>query len=173
MQAHRSTRRSVLASILAGGLIAGTIDIGAAALINWISPAIILRFIASGLIGPQARQLGASGALLGLLLQWLMGVIIAAVFVLGAFLIGPARLASDRRWIAAGLIYGVVVFLVMNYVVMPLSALHRVPHFTPASAIENLLAMLLFGLIVAFCARPALRPHPHEVAGLSSPTRSV
>ncbi|MFZ0869604.1 MAG: hypothetical protein WAM90_02635, partial [Rhodanobacter sp.] len=49
--------------------------------------------------------------------------------------------------------YGVVVFFVMNYVVRPLSAAWPKTHFTPAGFVENMLAMLLFGLIVAYCAR--------------------
>jgi len=173
MQERGSQRRSVLSRILAGGLIASSIDIGAAALINWISPAIILRYIASGLIGPQALHLGTFGAVLGLLLQWLMGIIIAAIFVLGALFIGPGRLSSSGRWIAAALGYGVVIFLVMNYVVMPLSAIHRAAHFTPVRAAENLLAMLLFALIVAFCVRPAQRSSLQEVKGFNSPSSSV
>jgi len=39
-----------------GGVVAGTLDIGAAALINWASPALILRFVASGLLGKTAQD---------------------------------------------------------------------------------------------------------------------
>jgi len=42
----------------------------------------------------------------------------------------------------------------MEYVVVPLSAAAK-PHFTALSLAENLLAMLLFGLIVSFFARDA------------------
>jgi hypothetical protein len=52
-------------------------------------------------------------------------------------------------------VYGVIVFFVMNYVVVPLSAYRRVPHFTVAGFAENMAAMLLFGLIVSWCARRA------------------
>jgi len=45
----------------------------------------------------------------------------------------------------------------MNYVVLPLSAWHRVGHFTPMSFVWNLLAMLVFGLIVSFATRHYLR----------------
>jgi len=41
----------------------------------------------------------------------------------------------------------------MNYVVVPLSAWARWPHFTPHTFAANMAAMLLFGLIVAFFAR--------------------
>jgi hypothetical protein len=45
-------------AILAGGLIAGTLDIGAAALIYALSPGDILRSIAGGLLGAPALQGG-------------------------------------------------------------------------------------------------------------------
>jgi len=148
-------RRSDLTAILLGGFVAGTVDVGAAALINLLSPIRILQFIAGGLLGKAALAGGIPVALLGLVLQWLMAMIIAAVYVLAA-----SRLpVLGRRWIVFGLSYGVVVFFVMNYVVVPLSAWARWPHFTPYSFTANMAAMLLFGLIVAFFARarPAAR----------------
>jgi hypothetical protein len=39
-----------LTAILLGGFVAGTLDIGAAALINVASPILILQFIAGGLL---------------------------------------------------------------------------------------------------------------------------
>jgi len=147
-----TTRRMILA-ILAGGLIAGTIDICAAALINQISLPVICRAVASGLLGKAAFNGGLSVSALGLLLQWGMSLLIAAIFVLAAL-----RLTwLTARPIAAGLAYGVVVFFVMNYVVMPLSAVGHSPHFTPVSFALNFAAMLLFGLIVAFITKRALR----------------
>lgn len=138
--------------------MAGTVDISAAALINMIDPRVILRFIAGGVLGKAALQGGAAVAWLGLFLQWGMSLVIAAIFVLAAL-----RL----RWLAArtvlaGLAYGVVVFVVMNYVVMPLSAWHRINHFTPASLAWNLLAMLVYGLIIAICARRFLGAPPRR-----------
>ena len=141
-------RRKVGAAILWGGLVAGTIDVGAASLINMASPLIILRAIASGLLGRAAFAGGLPVSLLGLLLQWAMSLLISAIFVLAA-----RRLAWMRqRWVAAGAAFGVVVFVVMEYVVVPLSAAAS-PHFTVLSLIENLLAMVLYGLIIAFFAR--------------------
>lgn len=143
-----------LLAILVGGLVAGTLDIGAAALINMIDPRVILRFIAGGVLGKAALQGGPAVAWLGLFLQWGMSLLIAAIFVFAAL-----RLRwLTARPVLAGLAYGVVVFVVMNYVVVYFSAWHRISHFTPASFIENLLAMLVFGLIVSICARIFLRP---------------
>lgn len=147
------TAARVVRAILAGGLVAGTVDVGAAALINMADPRFILRFIAGGLLGKSALQGGAASAWLGLFLQWGMSLLIAAAFVFAALRLRWLL----ARWVIAGLAYGVVVFAVMNYVVMPLSAWHRVPHFLVTSFTMNLAAMLLFGLIVAFAANRALR----------------
>ena len=145
-----SLRTPSWVAVLYGGFVAGSLDILAAALINRVDPLIIMRAIASGLLGRAAFQGGLPVAALGLLLQWAMSLLIAAIFVFAA---GRMSLLS-RRWIAAGLLYGVMVFMVMEYVVVPLSAAAK-PHFTALSLAENLLAMLLFGLIVSFFARDA------------------
>jgi hypothetical protein len=141
--------RRGLTAILLGGFIAGTLDIGAAALINLVSPLLILHFIAGGLLGKAALNGGAAVELLGLCLQWVMSLCIAAVYVAACGWLPILR----RRWVAGGLAYGVVIFLVMNYVVVPLSAWVRWPHFSVQKFAANLLAMLLFGLIVAFFAQ--------------------
>jgi uncharacterized membrane protein YagU involved in acid resistance len=88
---------------------------------------------------------------LGLVLQWAMSILIAAIFVLAGRLIPILR----RRWVAAGLAYGAVVFFVMNYVVLPLSAIGHAPRFRIVHFSEDVLAMLVFGLIVAHFARRA------------------
>jgi uncharacterized membrane protein YagU involved in acid resistance len=136
-------------AIVVAGFVAGTLDVGAAALINLVSPVRILHFIAGGLLGRQALAGGAPVALLGLVLQWAMSLIIAAVYV-----IASRRLPTMRRfWAVGGFCYGVAIFFVMNYVVVPLSAWARWPHFTAGQFAANMVAMLAFGLIVAFFAR--------------------
>jgi hypothetical protein len=69
-----------LRPILAGGLLAGTLDIGAAALINGVSPVLIAHYIASGVLGRASFSLGAPAACLGVILQWGMSVMIAAIY---------------------------------------------------------------------------------------------
>ena len=144
-----SPSRTPLARILLGGFVAGTVDIVAAALINLISPIVIMRYVAMGVLGRRSLEMGIFSAALGMSLQWAMSILIAAIFVFA----GGAVPAIRRHWAGAGLAYGVVVFFVMEYVVVPLSAVGRVPHFTAASFAENMVAMLLFGVIVAYFAR--------------------
>ncbi len=143
---------ALLYAVLVGGLVAGTIDIGAASLINWLSPIIILHAIASGWLGKTSFHDGTPAALLGLVSQWCMALIIASIYALSAIRLP----ALKRRWLAGGFGYGVAIFLVMNYVVVPLSAAPWNPwkrHFSPDKFLENLLAMMLFGLIVAGSTR--------------------
>lgn len=144
-------RHPVLTTILLGGFVAGTVDIGAAALIFWANPAVILRAVASGVLGRASFEGGVFSASLGMLLQWGMSFLIAAIFVLASRKLGW----MTRRWLLAGLAYGVVVFVVMNYVVVPLSAANSAHSFEfhAVKFFENLAAMLLFGLIISFFAR--------------------
>jgi hypothetical protein len=114
-----------------------------------LNPIRILEFIAGGLLGKAALGGGAGVALMGLVLQWLMSILIAGIYVAA----GKWLPILVRWWIASGLCFGIGVFFVMNYAVVPLSAWHRIPHFTPYSFCTNLAAMLLFGVIVAFFAR--------------------
>jgi uncharacterized membrane protein YagU involved in acid resistance len=145
-----TTRNAIATAILFGGLVAGTLDLGAASLMSGKDPGFICQFIASGLIGKQAAFAGGAGTVvIGLLLQWAMSVTIAAIFVLASLRLPILR----RLWLAAGLAYGVGVFFVMEWVVVPLSAVGRAPHFTPESFAQNMAAMMVFGLIIAGCAR--------------------
>lgn len=150
-----SDTRAAIKATACAGFTAGTIDIGAACLINWLSPVVILHAIASGVLGRPSFHGGAASAVLGLFLQWGMALVIAGVYVAAA-----RRLPwLTRRWIATGIVYGFVIFVIMNYLVVPLSAAapphyftmqHLLHRFPADKFVENLLAMFLFGLIVAF-----------------------
>jgi hypothetical protein len=141
---------SPITAILLGGSIAGIIDIGAACLINLLDPLVILHVIAAGLIGRDAARVGGlATAVLGFGLQIAMSLIIATIYNTGATILPVLR----RAWLPAGLAFGVGVFFVMEYVVVPLSAIHRVPTFTVQSFALNMVAMLVFGTIIAWFAR--------------------
>jgi hypothetical protein len=145
----RQTNTEALSAIFLGGLIAGAIDVGVASVSSGRNPAFIMQVIAGGLLGKASFGGGIATVILGAVLQELMGVLIAAIYVV-ALKSFPGLL---RRWISSGLVYGVIVFFVMNYVVLPLSALKVTPHFTPVKFALGMAGMLLFGLIVAFFAR--------------------
>lgn len=149
-------QRSLVSAILLGGIIAGTVDIGAASLIYRADPVLVAQSIAAGVLGPTSVDGGWQTAALGVLLQWLMSCIIAAIFVIAA-----QRIAALRtHWIVAGLAYGVPVYTVMNFVVVPLSMAHQTHaiHIPPmASIAKNLAAMFVFALIISFFAKDSIR----------------
>ena len=153
-----SGKHPVLTAILLAGLIGGTIDIGSAAVISGLSPVVIMHAIASGLLGKDSFTGGLPTAIAGVLLQWGMAILIAAIYMLAT-----ARMpAMRKRWIPTGIIAGVIIYFVMTYLVVPLSAAPFRPEFSLdgfikafklAGFLENLLAMILFGLIIGFFAR--------------------
>jgi hypothetical protein len=148
MSASPKVRQLIFAALW-GGLIAGALDILAASLITQYNVVRILQIIAGGVLGKPALEGGTGTAILGFLLQEAMGLLIALIYGVGS----TRWPGVGRRWVPAGIAYGVIVYFVMNYGVVPLSAWHSSPHFKAASFAENMAAMLVFGLIISFFAR--------------------
>jgi hypothetical protein len=145
-------------TILYGGLAVGVLDITDAIVFWWlwagVSPLRILQSVASGLVGADAYTGGWATALLGLGLHFLIAFVVAAVYY-GASLRFPMLIRRAFVW---GLIYGVAVYVVMSYVVVPLSAMPRRPGFSLASLVNGVVGhALLVGLPVALLARRSAR----------------
>lgn len=137
-------------SIAAGGLIAGAVDIAAASLIFHAEPLRVLRSVASGLIGrTAAHDGGLAASLTGAACQEAISLIFAAFYVLAGLRFLPVLLR--RPWLF-GALYGVGVYGVMNYLVVPLSAAHGHAPGEPAAIAKNMAAMILYGLIIALFA---------------------
>lgn len=137
-------RRTGSELLLGSGVVAGIVDVGAASAINAVSPVIVLQAIASGVLGGASFHGGNTSAVLGLILQLAMSILIAAVFWLAA-----DRLSFIRRSpVLWGALYGLPVYVVMTFVVVPLS--RATPHLpaSPQAAIPDLVAMAVFGTIV-------------------------
>jgi len=138
--------------ILTGGLIAGTLDIAAAIVIHafrGVRPVRILQSVASGLLGPAAFTGGAATAALGLALHFLIATTAAAVYYLASRrLSGLVRQAT--LW---GALYGVAVYLFMNFVVLPLSAMRKQPFSLEMAAIMVAIHIVCVGLPIALAVR--------------------
>lgn len=142
-----------LETILWGGSATAILDIANAmtfwAVYNGATPQVVLQSIAAGLMGRDAFSGGAPTAWLGAFLHLFIACGIAAVYYLSCRL-WPMLLT---RPLFNGVIYGVLVYLVMNYVVVPLSLASPVP-FIPAWFLDSLLGhILLVGLPIAYIAR--------------------
>lgn len=149
------TRRAHRASfaILAGGAIAATFDMVYAIVFSsmrGVSATRVMQSVASGLLGQRAYDGGMSTALLGVALHYAMALLIAAIFYLASRRLG----FMTRRAVVSGLLFGISVYLVMNFVVIPLSAFPTKLVFTPERIAINVIAhMLLFGLPIALVTR--------------------
>jgi hypothetical protein len=149
-------RQSRLAWLCVGALVAGTFDIcyatGFSYLRSGVPPQRILHSVASGLLGAQAYQGGTRTAVLGLALHYVNAFLITTIFFVAAAL----RRALVRRPVIVGVAYGAVVYAVMNYVIIPLSAIGVFPKPPPAIWISGVLVhMFLIGVPIALAARRA------------------
>jgi Na+/alanine symporter len=142
---------NALLAILAGGLLAGSLDLGSA-LITY--GAGVPRAIAGGLLGPAARHGGSGTYVLGIVLHFFIATTAAA-----AYYVASRKLDFLKEHpLVCGPFYGISVFLVMNLIVLPLSALHIRGPFQLAGLIQGLLVhMILIGLPISFSIRQFAR----------------
>jgi uncharacterized membrane protein YagU involved in acid resistance len=106
--------------IVLGGLAAGTLDILAAITIWYVrgaAPTRVLQGVAAGLLGRASFDGGSGTAALGLFLHFTIAFIITAIYY--AVSRRMSFLIDHPIW--SGLIYGAIVFVVMTWIVVPLS----------------------------------------------------
>jgi hypothetical protein len=150
-----TTKRSSGAwkGILIGGAIAGVCDIIFAFIfygLRGTTPVRILQSVASGLLGKKAFDGGAATASLGAVFQLFIPIVAAAVYTTIDRTIASVR---DHPAVS-GVLYGIVIYGVMNFVVLPLSAIPWKPRFTAGLVVPALLAhMFLIGLPMALAVR--------------------
>lgn len=137
-------------------LIAGTLDILAAVSLTLIygrEPTNMLRYVASGPF-PPATGWGAGGAALGLATHYALMAIMAAFFIVAA----RERPVLRERPLLWGLIYGLVTYVVMNLVVVPLRFPSAFPPRPVSVATQLFCHILLVGIPIALVAARHWRP---------------
>jgi uncharacterized membrane protein YagU involved in acid resistance len=139
--------------ILWGGLIAGTLDITAAFITAWlragVTPARVLQFVASGLLGAASFNGGANTAGLGLVLHFVIATVATVIF----YFASRKLLFLIERPVTFGLLYGVLVYAFMNIVVVPLSRVQPRPLTLTGFVIGILTIMFCVGLPIAVIVR--------------------
>jgi uncharacterized membrane protein YagU involved in acid resistance len=136
-------------------LVAGALDILfaiALTLVRGNDPAAMLRSVASGPL-PAATELGAAGSALGLVTHFTLMAIMAAVFVLAARL-RPALLDKPIQW---GIVYGLITYVVMNLIVVPLRFDAPLPPKPISIATQLFAHIVLVGIPIALVAARNLR----------------
>lgn len=112
----------------------------------------ILQSVASGILGKASFSGGASTAILGLALHMLIALAMAAAYFVAA---RKWQVLVQRPWLC-GTLYGLLLYAVMTFVVVPLSAA-RVGHSSDVIAIVRALLphVVLVGLPIAWLAQLA------------------
>lgn len=135
-------------------LIAGTLDILDALIFYKIRanvpPARLLQGIASHLIGKSAFSGGMRSATLGLALHYLIALCWVTAFAVCAH---HVRLLL-RKPVLCGVLYGVLIYAVMNFIVVPHTANPSHLAYNPINLLNGILAIVLFmGVLVAVLVR--------------------
>ena len=141
---------NALSAIVLAGLLSGTLD-GTAAVIQYVmttggSPVRVFVYIASGVFGRTAFSRGISIGLWGVLFHYL----IAFSWTVAFFIVYPRIKTFARNRLITGLLFGLVIWLVMNLLVLPLS---NVPplHFNPLRVVLGIaILMLCVGLPIVW-----------------------
>jgi uncharacterized membrane protein YagU involved in acid resistance len=131
--------------------VAGTLDIIAAHVHSMIKtgvfPAKMFYYIAGGAIGLK-NSLGGGPAII--ILGVFIHYAISFFFTLFFFLLYPAISKAPTNKYINAILYGIFVWLTMNFIVLPFTALPRTPFiFDWGKAIGLLVLMIVFGLPIS------------------------
>ena len=138
-------KSSASKAIFWGGLVAGALDLAGACVVSWlrggVTPVRVMQSVASGLLGSASYSGGAKTAALGVVLHFFIATIWTVVFYAASRKL-RFLLEQPVLW---GLVYGVFVWVFMNFVVLPLSA------FPPSRTAPTLSGRIIGLLVIMFC----------------------
>lgn len=161
---HGDSRVSNWPRVGLGTLVAGMADLVFAVGFWWLShdvpPMRILQSIAAGWYGEASFAGGVRTAGVGALSHFAIMFLFIAAYRQMAMQVTVLR----RRPAAMGVAYGLFLYLLMNFVVLPLSAA-GMPSFRHVGWVSASIAM--HAIIGVLCARYALAPHAPGDAGLA------
>jgi predicted membrane protein len=143
----------MIRTIALATLVAGTLDILSAFAFSGAVIA-VLQTVASG---PLGDDMAASpvGPPVGLLVHFAIMAAMVTVYVLAARRIP----ALKRHWIVSGLLYGLLLWIVMYWIVMPLRwESYRTPSELVPIAKQLFSHCILTGLPIGFITAHAARP---------------
>jgi hypothetical protein len=140
-------------SVLTAGAVAGTLDITYAwvfwAIKAGLSAQRIFQSVAAGLLGRAAFEGGAATAALGLVLHYFIATTMSATY----YVVATRYRLLRRRPLVCGASYGLLLYAIMNYVVVPLSAAGRGSRDPWWIFLSILVHMFLIGVPIALITR--------------------
>ena len=145
---------ALLRAIVGAGVIVGTMDAIAASVYAYLlrggTPAGVFRYVASGVFGRPALSAGIGMAALGLLFHFTVAIGWTGLY----FVLAPKLRAASGPMIANGLVYGLLVWLAMNLVVVPLSNASPAPiRFAAPTLIMILIHLFVIGVPISWLAQ--------------------
>ena len=146
----------ILQAILLATLICGTLDAVAAvtqAATLSMKPQRVFQGVASGVLGPRSFERGWNSGALGVVLHFVIACTISTIYVLASLHL-PFLL---RHPLIAGGLYGIAVFVVMFFIVLPLSRSPKRPFNLKFAATQLLIHIFIIGWSIALSARYILR----------------
>ena len=146
-----------LQAILLATLVCGALDAIAAstqAATLGLSAQRVFQGVASGILGPPSFEKGWRSGILGLALHFVIACIISTVYVLASLRL-PFLLQHP---LIAGGLYGVAVFVVMLFIVLPLSRRPKRPFNLKFALTQLLIHIVIVGWSIALSARYFLLP---------------
>lgn len=146
-------RKSIGAAILLTALLAGTLDISAA-IINYMiqggqQPESVLKYIASGVFGSRAFQGDPLMPYWGILFHY----IIAFLFTLFYFVIYPFLPSFKNNIPLSAFIYGIIVWIVMNKIIVPFSHTPPLPFVLWKTLVQLGILIICIGLPISWLAK--------------------
>jgi uncharacterized membrane protein YagU involved in acid resistance len=149
--------------VLIGGVVAGIFDIVYAcvfwAIKRGVSPQRILQRVASGWLGDASVTGGLASAALGFVTHFFIATSMSVTY----YLVARRWPALWERPVPYGAAYGLLLYGIMNYIVVPLSAAGPSSKDPLWVGMSIAVHMLLIGLPIALFARRAI------LVGLRSP----
>lgn len=140
------------AQVIKAGLLVGGLDILAALVRQYIktgkSPVGVLKFIASGVFGKTAFTSGDIMIFVGFVLHF----VIAMLFTLFFFWLVRKLPILLTYKVITGIVYGIFIWCVMQFMVLPLSNTTKLPFAVKDAIISMSILVVCIGLPLAFIA---------------------
>jgi hypothetical protein len=146
----------VVRAILSGGILCGVLDALAATTsfkFQEVPPMRVWQNVASGVLGESAFRQGRKSVAFGLLMHFVIAFGAAGVFCLTALHVAILL----RSPVAAGVLYGIAVFLFMTQLVRPLSRVPKRPVTRTGIVSQVIIHMVFVGLPISFSAAHFLK----------------
>lgn len=153
MPTSKEAVSSLVPGILAAGLIVGAMDAVAANahayLLRGTPPGAVWRYVASAVFGKSAGNGGPEMIVWGLLFHLMVATGWTALF----FLAYPKLRFLPANMVVAGMAYGLFVWLMMNFVVVPLTRITIGPiRPTTGTLLMILIHLFVIGVPISYLA---------------------